>query len=437
LEAEGRSSVIRMRPGRGRGSLQRNVTWALVGNVGYTVFQWGILVCIAKLGNASDVGAFALGLAVTAPVITLANLHLRVLEATDARGDYPFPVYFALRLLTTSLALAVIAVIALAWGYRGAPLALILAVGLAKAFEAVSDVVFGLLQESENLRRVALSMLSKGVLSVIAIGGVLALGGNIVVATMTMALCWMVLLVSYDLPAASRLSSIRPTADPRALKSLAWMAAPMGCVGALGSLTANVPRYAIEGNLGPTALGHFAAIAYLFVAGGQPMMALGAAVTPRLARSFVTDLGAYRQLTRKTVLTAAALGLLAVAVAAIAGPLVLAVAYAPEYAQEAPALEWMAVAAGIGFAAKALAAAVTAARRLSVQLPIAITSLAVAALASEMLVPRWGLVGAAFAVLATEATRLICLGAIYVHAVSSAASEQCSRVPREHIASVG
>jgi len=343
LEAEGRSSIIRMRPGGGRGSLQRNVIWALVGNVGYTVFQWGILVCIAKLGNASDVGAFALGLAVTAPIITLANLHLRVLE----------------------------------------------------------------------------------------------LGGNIVVAKMTMALCWMVLLGFYDLPAAYRLSSIRPAADPRALKSLALMAAPMGCVAALGSLTANVPRYAVEGNLGPTALGHFAAIAYLFVAGGQPMMALGAAVTPRLARCFVTDLGAYRQLTRKTVLSAAALGLLAVAVAAIAGPLVLTIAYAPEYAQEAPMLEWMAVAAGIGFAGKALAAAVTAARRLSVQLPIAITSLAVAALASELLVPRWGLVGAACAVLATEATRLICLGAIYVHAVSSAASAQLSRVPREHIASAG
>ena len=85
--------------------------------------------------------------------------HLRVLEATDARGDYPFPVYFTLRLITTTLAVAAIAVIALASGYRGATLALILAVGLAKACEAVSDVVFGLLQEAENLRRIALSML--------------------------------------------------------------------------------------------------------------------------------------------------------------------------------------------------------------------------------------------------------------------------------------
>src|SRR6476660_1314270 len=146
------------------GSLRVNVLWALIGNVGYTTFQWGILVCIAKLGSASEVGKFALGLAMTTPMITLANLHLRVLEATDARNEYPFSVYLSLRLITTTLALGAIAVVALVSGYRGATLALILAVGLAKAFEAISDVVFGLLQEAENLRRIALSMLAKGVL---------------------------------------------------------------------------------------------------------------------------------------------------------------------------------------------------------------------------------------------------------------------------------
>src|SRR2546426_7673833 len=47
------------------------------------------------------------------------------------------------------------------------------------------------------------------------------------------------------------------------------------------------------------------------------------------------------------------------------------------------------------------------------QLPIALLSLAVCAVGSYLLVPRYGLVGAAWAVLATEATRLACLGAVY------------------------
>jgi O-antigen/teichoic acid export membrane protein len=401
-------------------SLRANVIWALVGNVGYTAFQWGILICIAKLGSASDVGKFALGLAVTAPVITLANLHLRVLEATDARNEYPFSVYLSLRLVSTALALGAITVIALASGYHGATLAVILGVGLAKSFEAISDVVFGLLQEAENLRRVATSMLAKGLLSVIAVGGVLRLTGDLFVATLAMALGWGALLCCYDLPAARRLQSIRPSGDLHSLWNLAWLAAPMGCVGALGSLTTNVPRYAVESNLGPAALGHFAAVAYLFVAGGQPMMALGAAVTPRLAQHYIRNLGAYRRVTRCTVASGMALGILGVATAYFAGAWILRTAYAPEYAAEAPVLVWMAVAAGVGFANKAVAASVTAARRLLPQLPIALTSVALAFLASSFLIPRWGLVGAAWAVLATEATRLVCLGGIYLLAVSSA-----------------
>jgi O-antigen/teichoic acid export membrane protein len=419
------------------GPLRRNVVWALFGNVGYTAFQWGILVSIAKLGSAADVGIFALGLAVTAPVITLTNLHLRVIEATDARNEYPFSVYLALRLLTALLAIVIIAAVAFGSGYRGTTLALILAVGLAKSIESVSDVIFGLLQEAENLRRIALSMLYKGALSVAAVALGLYFSGNLVIAALTMALGWTVLLACYDLPAAYRLTSIRPSARTRDLVNLTWLAAPMGCVMALASLTTNVPRYSVEANLGPAALGHFAAVAYLFVAGQQPMTAVGAAVTPRLARHFVYNLPAYQRLTRRTVASAAALGLAGVIVSALFGRLVLTIAYAPEYGAQAPVLLWMAVAAGVGFLGKALTASVTAARRLAQQLPIALVSLAVAFVASRILVPRFGLYGAAWAVLATEATRLAWLTVLYVYSLSSAAAAQDVDLSLEKVASTG
>src|SRR3989454_11668534 len=107
-------------------SLRRNVAWALAGNLGYSVCKWGVLVCIAKLGTAADVGRFALGLALTAPVIPLTSLNLRLLQSTDARSDYPFSVYLSVRLIGTLLGLAAIAVMALAVGYRAGLLYLIL-----------------------------------------------------------------------------------------------------------------------------------------------------------------------------------------------------------------------------------------------------------------------------------------------------------------------
>ena len=412
----------------GAPSLKRNVAWALAGNLGYSACQWGVLVCIAKLGTAADVGRFALGLALTAPVITLTSLNLRLLQSTDARSDYPFSVYLSVRLIGTVLGVAAIAVLALVLGYRGDLLDLILVVAFAKAFEAVSDVVFGLLQKAENLRRVANSMLLKGVISVLAVGVVLRLTGDIVLATLAMALCWGSLLATYDLPAAVRLESLRPTLESRALARLAWVALPLGCVAGIASLAVNVPRYVIEGDLGATALGHFTALSYLFVAAMQPLLALGMAVNPRLGRHFVTDLGAYRRLTLRTMLISGGLGLLGIAACALFGRSMLTLVYAPEYAAHEVVLIWLAVATGVGFLAQALSYAVTAARRLPEQLPIALLSLVVCTVGSYLLVPRYGLVGAAWAVLATEATRLACLGAVYAAAVAGASS--AARPPR-------
>ena len=414
---------------QGARSLQRNVAWALVGNLGYSACQWAVLACIAKLGTAADVGLFALGLALTAPVITLTNLNLRLLQATDAREDYPFSVYFSVKLLGTALGLGAIAAMALGLGYRGATLSLILAVALAKSFEAVSELVFGLLQRAEDMRRIAVSMLAKGTVSVLAVGFVLKLTGSLVLATLAMAVCWGCVLAAYDLPAAVRLTSIRPSLVLRALGGLTWVALPLGCVAGLGSLTFNVPRYAIEASIDPPALGHFTALAYLFVAGNQPLLALGMAVSPRLARHFVTDPRAFRRLTLHTTLIAGGLGLVAVAISALCGRALLTVAYAPEYAEYAPVLVWLAVATGIAFLATALSYAVTAARRLPEQLPIALLSLAVCTLASCLLVPRYGLLGAAWAVLATEATRLTCLAVVY-GAATAARVGRPSRSPR-------
>src|SRR5206468_2601523 len=139
-------------------------------------------------------------------------------------------------------------------GYRGATLSLILAVAVAKSFEAVSELVFGLLQRAEDMRRIAVSMLAKGTVSVLAVGVVLKLTGSLVLATLAMAVCWGSVLAVYDLPAAVRLTTIRPSLALGSLGGLTWVALPLGCVAGLGSLTFNVPRYAIEARIDPGAL---------------------------------------------------------------------------------------------------------------------------------------------------------------------------------------
>ncbi len=395
-------------------SLRRNAAWAVVGNVGYAACQCAVLIVLAKLSSAENVGRFALALAVTAPLMIAASLQLRVVQATDARGDYPFGAYLGVRLTTTVLALAAITIVSLAAGYPRATVALIGLVAVAKGFEAVSDIVFGLLQQHEDLRRVAISMLVKGALSVASIAVTLRLSGDLLLATLVMAGTWGAWLAVFDLPAARRLTTIRPVLERRVLARLGWLALPMGIVAGLQSLMTNVPRYAIEAHGGARALGYFAGIAYLILAGNQPMMALWAAVSPRLAHLFVADRRAYRRLTARTMLVAGAMGGATIGGAAALGRPLLATLYTPDYAAHADVLVWLAVVAAVGYQASALCSSITAARRFPEQLYVAALTLAASWIATQLLVPRFGLVGAAWALLAATVVQTASLAIVYL-----------------------
>ena len=128
-------------------SLRQNFAWTVAGNVVYGACQWGMLVALAKLGSPQMLGQFALGLTIGAPVMMLANLQLRAVQATDARDEYRFGDYLGLRLLTTVLAFTTIAAIALLARYRWQTALVVILVGAAKSVENLSDVFYGLFQK--------------------------------------------------------------------------------------------------------------------------------------------------------------------------------------------------------------------------------------------------------------------------------------------------
>ncbi len=72
-----------------------------------------MLSVLAKAGNASIVGQFALALAIAAPVFMFTNLALRGVQVSDSRKEYEFGDYFTVRFVTTLGGLLVIATLVL------------------------------------------------------------------------------------------------------------------------------------------------------------------------------------------------------------------------------------------------------------------------------------------------------------------------------------
>ncbi len=396
------------------------VSWGLFGSVAYAGCQWGMLVALAKLGNAEMLGQFALGFAVSAPVFLLTNLSLRAVLATDARGEHAFGDYFALRLLTTVAGLLVIAAVASLVGYRWETKAVILLVGVVKAIESVSDVLYGLMQKRERMDLIATSVVLRGAISLFALAAGVYISGSVLWGLVVVSAVWAVVLLTHDLPASTRLlkAEVRPRWVYADLARLTRLSLPLGVTAMLISLSITIPRYFLERYRGEQELGAFVAMAYLMVIGSTVVNALGQSMSPRLAMYYAAGDGvSFRRLSIGLIGLGGLLGGAGVVVALVWGRAVLTVLYRPEYAEHADTFALIMVAAGIGYVASFLYYTMTSARFFRVQMPLFGGVAAVTLVACAALIPGNGLVGAGQASVATSLADLLGVGVVHLYAM--------------------
>jgi len=386
-------------------SLRRNFAWTFVGNVVYAACQWGMLVALAKLGSPGLVGQFALGLAIGAPVMMLANLQLRAVQGTDARNEYRFGDYLGLRFLTTALAFAAICLIAWLAGYRWQTALVVILVGVAKSVESISDVIYGLMQKCERLDRIAIAMMLRGVGSVMVFALALWFTRSVAWAVVALAGWWSAVLLTYERKTGGELLKAFSSADERfvpswewaRMRQLAWLSLPLGVVMVLISLNTNIPRYFVEHYLGEAALGYFAALAYVMVAGSTVMNALGQSAAPRLAKYYQSNRSAFKRLLAKMLLVAVAVGGAGILIAALWGRPLLTLLYRSDYAQHADVFVWVMIAAAISYMSSMLGYGMTAARIFRAQVPLfASCSLGITMVCALLMKPH-GMIAAAYA----------------------------------------
>lgn len=393
-----------------------NTAWSVTGNGFYAACQWAMLVVMARAGNPRLVGQFALGLAISAPVFLFGNLQIRAIQSTDLRGEFRFGEYLGVRLLTTAAALMVVVGIVVAAGYDAGLMRVVLAVSLAKAFEAISDVFHGDLQRRERMDSVARYLIVKGIFSLLAIAAAILLSGNAAVAGLAMAVVFACVLLFGESRRA--VASARVIWNWQSFRRLTLMALPLGFVMMLISVSVNMPRYFIENSLGTKALGVFAALTYLSVAATTLINAIGLALTPRLARLYASeDRSSFPLLLFRSSLLAALPCLAGMGILALAGKTILTFVYGPPYAANIPlAIEVMA-AGSVSCAASVLGYGLTAARCFRQQVPLFLGVVAVAALAASTLIPLYGLSGAAIGQIAAATAQLFGSAAILFFAM--------------------
>lgn len=411
-------------------TLRDNFLWTFMGNLVNAACLFSMTIVLAKLGSPEHLGQFALGLATTTPIFMFASLRLRDVQATDSKKEFSFGDYFALRLIGTALALLVVVGTVSLSSFQSQMLLIIFATACSKAVENISDAFYGLFMQHERLDRIAKSMIFKGPISLLGLGIGFYVTGSVFWGVVGLTLSRIVIMLSYDLrcailtlnPSSRRISNFVPKAWPRPhwnakiLTRLVRLVLPLGFVTMLISFTTNIPRYFIDGYLGPYQLGIFAAIASFQKVAPTVVQALARSASPRLARYYAANNApAFRRLMFKLIGVAAMLGGAGVLVAFVLGRQILAYFYGPAYAL--PKLfGLLMLAAGIDYIATMLLYVITSARYFKIQLPLQLITTGVVAFACYRFIPSAGLSGAGMALIVGNLCRAGCNLVVAFHA---------------------
>ena len=365
--------------------------------------QWGMLMAMTKILAAAQVGGYVLALSVTAPVVLFSMLQLRPIQVTDVQNRYSFGDYLGMRLVTNGAAILVILgiLICLLGRYDFRVYTVILIVGLNKVIEATNEIANGVMQKHDRMDRAALSLIIRNVGALIFLAVMLKLTNNLVWAVAAVGFWWLAVLLSFDRHNVKYFEPFAPRLVPRNLLALFWIGLPLGIVTGIITANANIPRYFVEGYLGTENLAYFGAMSYVVIGTSRASLALSHSAMATLSRYYFHNRKAYLRLLGKMVVLAGFLAVAAILFAAHFGGPFLRLIYSAEYALRQDVFVWLMAAAGLSMVVSMLNCGMTASRRFKSQVPVFSIAGAVCLLSSWLLIPQYGMKGAAWATLLT------------------------------------
>jgi O-antigen/teichoic acid export membrane protein len=366
----------------------------------FLVCQWLILCVISHTTGPHDLGYFTLAISITTPAAVLFTLAARTHYLADVGPTTtPFQEHFSLRLVTTATYIGTIAVTAFSITDDLTLILLIAATGLARAADNISDILYARVTKDGDFRTVAVSTALRSIPALILFTAVFLQTHNLPLATTLATLPPLATLAFYDIPHAKRSSAnFKTNFNMQPLWHLFQRLLPLGISVFLSGLSLVIPRFVLEHTHGLEDLGTFAALAYTVTLGN---LLIGAAANVLLTEfSHHWQQQHFNRFFRTlTGLTAAVLaaGIAGTILAYTTSDLILPLVYGNHFLGLASLFTAISAATVLIMIGNLWTYALIGTRNNTSQLTVVASDLAVTTTASLLLIPVYGIWGAAAA----------------------------------------
>jgi O-antigen/teichoic acid export membrane protein len=366
-----------------------------------------LLTIAARFLSADDYGRFRFALALTTIIETIMDLGLsqitvRSVARDRTSADRLFPQVLGVKLVWVAVGLALLAVLAPLLRSDPVIVRLCYALGISSAVRSYLLTARGLLQGLQRFDLEALAVVSDRVLLLVVGGAALWLGYGLVGLAVAFVGSRLLMLGAVQILLRRVVARVAPAFDRDAWRDIQAAALPLGFF----MIALNTYTYVDTVILGlmrtDAEVGWYAAAYSLYEGLTYAPSILAAVLTPRLSALFTRDRAAHRSLLTRALLLSVALAVVLGGIAALAAAPIVALLFGVRYAPAVPPLQILAAGSVFVFATWILHAAAISTnldRRLLLTTAV---GLAANVALNIVLIPRYGISGAAWATVVAE-----------------------------------
>ena len=400
-------------------SLLNRAKWLLGGNIIFALSQWLMLIFFSRMSDPTQLGYYSYALAVTAPIFLLSNLQLRPLLVADLNTSksFSFSQYFSLRIIT--IVLAIVVSLFFISGNTTFSIVVLTLVVLIKASEAFSDIIYAYYNAKKRTSFISKSLTIKSILVISISFLTLYLTNNIIYSLSATLFGYLVILIFLDIKKNKEYLKNIKFFDGD-LTSLFIIGLPLGIAVMLISLQTNIPRYFLEYYLNVEFVGVYTIFYYFLVIGAIVINSVCQYLSPYFSEFYgSSNIKELKKTILQAFLVALALGIIGLVVSIPFHQFIIKVIYGKDYVEYSYILPYVMLAGLFSYLSVVSGYILTSLKVLKAQIPIFLFLAIITVLYSYLLIPSYGLMGAAGTTILSAITQFLISSAFVYKKIQS------------------
>ncbi len=240
---------------------QKNILWNMVASTLAAGQSALMLIIVNRTVGLNEAGIFTLAYSIAQMMMTIGYFDMRSYQVTDVKNEMPFKHYFASRIITCLLMLAVSAFYISFKQYTGYKAGVIFFTCVFKMVDALEDVIHALFQKKGRLDVAGKLQSIRFILVIIVFALALAVTKNAMLSIIICTVVSAMIVVFFNIPLIPGFSELKLDFSLAPLKSLFKACLPLFIGSYLALYMENSPKYAIDTYLSETDQAYYGMLA--------------------------------------------------------------------------------------------------------------------------------------------------------------------------------